>query len=88
MLDSMKTTIHHVAACDDCRRATVHRTVGEHHPDTRAVSSHHACDRCQSRVGASAVAAPVLDMITARSVRNRFEDGAAPHDDALGAIAN
>jgi len=88
MLASMKTTIHHVAACDDCRRTTVHRTVVEHGPDARAVSSHHACDACQSRVGASAVAAPVLDMITARSVRDRSENSPAPLGRVLGAIAN
>ena len=60
MLASMKTTIHHVAACD----------------------------ACESRVGASAVAAPVLDMITARSVRDRSENSPAPLGRVLGAIAN
>ncbi|MBL0747561.1 hypothetical protein [Nocardioides baculatus] len=84
----MKTTIHHVATCDACSRTTVHRSVVEHGPG-RAVSSHHACEPCGSRVAASAVVAPVLSMITARSVRGRVDASLVPVGEGhLGAIAN
>ena len=66
----------------------MHQSVVQHGRDTRAVSSHHACEPCAARVEASVVLAPVLTMITARSVRNRVEQTLAPAGDALGAVAN
>ena len=87
MLDRMKTTIHHVSTCDGCRRTTVHQSVVEHGPNGRAVSRHHACEPCRSRVDASVVLAPVLTMITARSVR--LADDLAPIGEShVRAIAN
>ena len=89
MLDGMKTTIHHVASCDDCQRTTVHQSVVEHGANGRAASVLHACESCAPRAHASGPLAPVLDMITARPARAGLAAGPVPDVAShLGAVAN